>query len=229
MLSYRFVYLLAAIAGLSFMARADVVGSDPWWTVDDAPPGMPISIGSPCPINGTGGGTCDYVNNTGMTIDLLSFVVKLKDDPSTTIPPDVLTLKNLSLSSSNPTPGLLLGDGVLPVPPDSPIFHCSATSFFTTCEIEYLYHFNSTTTDTMLLILSGGSGIAPNVDFTVNLNDNNNNSGVGGWGTDASGNPTTTQIGFAPASVPEPSFSLLLGVGCALVFGFARRRRILSR
>jgi hypothetical protein len=203
-------------------ARADVVRSDPWYDIDDPPgPSIPITVGATCDINSSGGstpGTCDFFNNTGETISLLVFTVPL--NPAA---PDVAALQALSPS------GMLFGDGVLPSPPESPIFHCGASSmFFTTCEIDFLGQ-PFTSMDTMLFHFSGGPGIAPGVNFSVNLNDNDSDSGMGGWSTDATGNPTTSQIGFAPDAVPEPSFTMLLGAGCALVLGFARRRRTVSR
>jgi hypothetical protein len=207
----------AVLAGFSIVAHADLQpGSDPEIAIDAGRFSSPINYG-PCPMqpfpNAQGGGICDFVNDTGLTITELGF------------------------EDSVNVPGLPQGSALsayLP-PPASPTFTCDPAAFappppgyypFSTCLIYFQTPSGSPglglTTDEVSIFFFGGSGIAPGGHFEVNLNtDNSPTSNVGTWNTVDAGKFQTITINTTNGAfprVPEPSMMWLLAAGCLLIF-----------
>jgi hypothetical protein len=192
-------------AGFSFVARADLQPApDPEIAIDAAGFSSPIGFG-PCPVqpfpNATGGGICDFVNDTGSTLTELGF------------------------ADSVNVPGLLTGSETGHYGP----FTCDPAAYFSQCLIYFQAPGASPfTPDEVSIFFLGGSGILPGTHFEVNLNTDNSTSGVGTWNTVDAGKFQTVVIDTTNGPlVPEPSMTWLLAAGCLMIFA-ARRRRSLN-
>jgi hypothetical protein len=206
---HRLLCIVAAVTAGSLMARADIVPGDPEIALDADRFSEAIGLGVTFSPNTTGGGVTGFYNPFSEPIVELQF--------------EATALTGLSPS----------------------IFTCVTTAFLLDCSINY-----NSSTGSLTITFSGTvppgappspfDGIPPlppgctpdstnpacdeTGHFAINLNNNNSpTSGVGGW--DAVAPPTglvfdTTQIVL---DTPEPSFTLLLALGCALIFALSRR------
>lgn len=193
----------ALFAGFSLVARADLQpATDPEIAIDAGGFSSPISLGSTCAVSASGGGICDFFNDTGTTIAQLGFA------------------DNVSV------PGLPTGFHTGNYGP----FTCDPAAYFSTCLI-YFQAPGATpfTPDEVSIFFLGGTGIAPGVHFEVDLNNNDSSSGtVGGWNTVDAGTFHTVAInGPNGPIVPEPSMKWLLAAGFILIVA-ARRLRSLN-
>lgn len=68
---YRFLLLIGLLAGSASMALANPV--DPDISIDDGCCSVPISLGAPLVLNGSGGGVSDFFNPFNFFIDQLVF------------------------------------------------------------------------------------------------------------------------------------------------------------
>lgn len=202
----------ALLAGLSIVARADLQpASDPEIAIDAGRFSSPISLGSTCTPDADGGGTCDFFNDTGSTINLLEFEDSVGGPELTGLPPGS-------------------GIGAYLPPPATPIFTCDPTNVFAECVILYQTP-PVTTTDEVTILFSGGAGIAPGEHFYVDLNDGNssNPNGSGGWNMVDAGTFHTVEINTGNGlftGVPEPSMKWLLAAGFLLIFAVRRLRSL---
>jgi hypothetical protein len=208
---YRLLLVLALIAGGSSVARADLQPPDPFIGIDDPQTGTPITVGTMfTPING--GGIFDFYNPETSTLTELEFLVDVEE----------------VFYPAPPTP-LPMGFGTGSYGP----FSCASPGIFATCLIQYETPPVSTTYTVIIDFFDPNNiptpadpGIPPGGDFAVDLNNNNApNPPMGGW-TDVTSPFDTTYIATA---VPEPSMTLLLAAGCALLFALRRDRHGASR
>jgi hypothetical protein len=206
---FRLVSVLAVFLGVSAIARADIVPGDPEIALDAARFSEPIGDGVEFSPNGTGGGVNDFFNPFTQSIFELQF--------------QATVLTGLSPS----------------------IFTCFTEAYLPDCTINYV---SSTGRITITFSESvppepppfGGipplpTGCTPDSTnpacdetghFVINLNnDNSPTSGVGGWNGVAPPTGITFDTTKIVLDTPEPSFTLLLALGCALIFALSRRFR----
>jgi hypothetical protein len=198
--------LIMLLVGTALIARADVV-PDPDIIFDDDSLSNPIGVGSTFTPSVDGGGIFLFFNPNSTPITQVEFDVTLT-------------------SALTPGFGVSSFDGI----------NCGGADFFSTCTItvpgaaptEVIVEFfgQDSTHHGIPTLLPGcssdpdGPGCSTVGHFAINLNNNDNPAGdVGGWETTT---PFDTSV--VVDAVPEPSTAILLVIGCALIFGSARRR-----
>jgi hypothetical protein len=190
---------------------------------------MPLVPGTNVVPSADGGGTFDFYNPTTMSITLADFATNIGQD--------------LPLPSES-----TFSDGVGTLGP----YTCLSGDFFTQCSFTYDSQTGVLGIDFITTNFGTGlrTGIPPlpsgclpppsgiqdtepclsSGHLTIDLNTDNDHTGdTGGW--TPGDEITTTEVAVGPnyTPIPEPSLTWLLGAGCALLLGLARRRRAVSR
>jgi hypothetical protein len=186
---------------------------DPFIGLDDpdstAPPG--ITVGTGFSSNGDGGGTFFYTNQTGLTITALQFQAEVTSFNSDTFSCNSVFFLNCTFTPTENANGVLLTIDFSGVnTPDIEKAGCDSEAG----EFEGIPIFDSACSNQGVIAITlnnpieGGYVLDP--------------EGSGGWKAFA---PDGKSVDFMTTAVatPEPSTTILLGMGLALIAGIGRR------